>query len=342
PPAGGGGASQGNGNTGGRSFPGGQGSDYLPNGPESFPGGYTGGQVGTSLGGDFAALVGGDSADLGNVLSPTFGGENAQRLNRDLGVQQTGQFAAQQTQQTDANALSKSVVNRMNNALSLDSVLPSAIQGIPGQPKPSIVPPKQRAMEGVDTKFLSSQGQATPTDDGWMLPGASQLDDSEAVTNLAHGVKMQATMPKDVAHPVVGIEAFISCDLGPASNKTISLTTTMTCPDTGESISHTYEETIASSISRKSVQLLPTQLFQAAATEGRNITVEIVRKPNQGNDDADYSAVVINGIQVTNTVHNNQGRTQSSDLLPFSGDSLNTTDANASSLSLNSDADPLA
>lgn len=342
PPAGGGGASQGNGNTGGRSFPGGQGSDYLPNGPESFPGGYTGGQVGTSLGGDFAALVGGDSADLGNVLSPTFGGENAQRLNRDLGIQQTGQFAAQQTRQTDANALSKSVVNRMTGSLSLDSVLPSAIQGIPGQPKPTIVPPKQRAMEGVDTKFLSSQGQATPTDDGWMLPGASQLDDSEAVTNLAHGVKMQATMPKDVAHPVVGIEAFISCDLGPASNKTISLTTTMTCPDTGESISHTYEETIASSISRKSVQLLPTQLFQAAATEGRNITVEIVRKPNQGNDDADYSAVIINGIQVTNTVHNNQGRTQSSDLLPFSGDSLNTTDANASSLSLNSDADPLA
>ena len=115
------------------------------------------------------------SGGVGGVGGPNLDGVNRQRLNRDTGVQQDGQFNDQSLVETNINNLAESSLSRLTGSLNLDNLLPGAVLSIPGQPAPTVIAPKQRAMEGVDTQFVSSQGQATQTEDGWILPGASQL-----------------------------------------------------------------------------------------------------------------------------------------------------------------------
>ena len=238
-----------------------------------------------------------------------------------------------------SNSLDDALIQRLNNAMSVDNLLPSGIQGIPGQPRPTKIPQKTRAIEGIDTKFISSEGQAAQTDDGWVLPGASQLTDSEAITNLQHSLSMSATTPMDSSQPLIGMTASVSCEV--LADSTFSLTTTITCKETGESISHTHEEAMtaaANGISRKKIMLIPQQFFESAGVEGRNLSVSIVRKPNQGNDDANFSSVVIHGVQFENVVHNNQGTPATDNLAAFAGTDKETT---SDGLNLNSNSDPL-
>jgi len=146
-------------------------------------------------------------------------------------------------------------------------------------------------------------------------------------------------MPMDSAQPVIGMTAMISCDV--LADSTFSLTTTITCNDTGETITHTHEEAMtaaASGISRKTIALIPQQFFESAGVEGRSLSVSIVRKPNQGNDDANYSSVIIHGVQFENVVHNNQGTPATDNLAAFAGTGKNT---GSDGLNLNSDTNPL-
>ena len=338
----GGGGSESSG-TGGRSKgPGGDTGRYTPPTNDAFPFGYTGGQQGTEPGGDFPPLLGGVGDDLGGVSTPSLGGTNYQRLNTDTGIQQMGQSGALNNQQFNSNNLSDAVIRRLNNSMNMDNLLPNSIQGIPGQPKPMKLSPKVRAMEGVDTKFLSSEGQAAESSEGWVLPGASQLDDSEAVSNPVHSLTLQATTPMDAAHPVIGMTAVVSCEV--LSDSAFSLTTTITCEDTGETLSHTYTETMtaaANGISRKTIPLIPQQHFAAANVEGRTLSVSIVRTPNAGSDTANYSSVVIHGVQVQNIVHNNQGTPTTDALAAFAGNEKDTSDISGHSIDVNSNTDPL-
>jgi hypothetical protein len=340
---GGGGAGGNGGNTGGReNTPTGPVGDYIPPTTDNFPYGYTGGQQGTSAAETTPPLLGGIAADLGNVATPSLGGTNYLRLNTDTGIQQMGQSGDLGTREINSNNLNDGVIARINNKMSLDSVLPSGIQGIPGQPKPSKLPPKVRAIEGVDTKFVSARGQAAVTSGGWVLPGASQLDDAEAVTNPVHTLELSATTPMDAAHPVLGMNATVSCEV--LADTTFSLTTTITCPDTGETISHTYTEALtaaANGISRKTIPLIPQQFFAAANVEGRNLNVVISRSPNQGSDNAIYSSVVVHGVQMQNVVHNNQGTPSSESLSAFAGTEKDTSDTTGHSINVNSNTNPL-
>ena len=133
--------------------------------------------------------------------------------------------------------------------------------------------------------------------------------------------------------------ASVSCEV--LADSTFSLTTTITCKETGESIVHTHEEAMtaaAGGVSRKKIMLMPQQFFESAGVEGRNLSVSIVRKPNQGNDNANFSSVVIHGVQLENVVHNNQGTPATDNLAAFAGNEKETTSDN---LNLNSNDDPL-
>jgi hypothetical protein len=127
-------------------------------------------------------------------------------------------------------------------------------------------------------------------------------------------------------------------------DSSFSLTTTITSPDTGETISHTYTEALTAStngISRKSISLVPQQYFEAANVEGQALNVVISRSPNSGSDDALYSSVIVHGVQVQNVVHNNQGTPTTTALSPFSGNEINITDASATGIDVNSNTNPL-
>jgi hypothetical protein len=329
PPSGGG--------TGGRGKP--DPDEFTPPTNDLYPLGYTGGQRGTESIGATPPLRGGVGADLGGVQAPIRSGIDFIRLNNDTGVQQMGQEGALMSPSMGSNNLNDALIQRLNNAMSVDNLLPSGIQGIPGQPRPTKIPQKTRAIEGIDTKFTSSEGQAAQTDDGWVLPGASQLTDSEAVTNLQHSLAMSATTPMDSSQPVIGMTASVSCEV--LADSTFSLTTTITCKETGESITHTHEEAVTAAsngISRKKIMLMPQQFFESAGVEGRNLSVSIVRKPNQGNDNANFSSVVIHGVQFENVVHNNQGAPATDNLAAFAGAGKETT---SDGLNLNSNSDPL-
>jgi len=338
---GGTGGGGGSGGSGGGGFPGGgldgpgfPGGGLLP--PPGFgpDGGYLGPQQGTYTG------QGGIVGELGSVKTPSLGG-NVQRLNRDTGEQQFGQLGAHTSPEMGSNNITKNMTNKINDTMRMDSLVPNAIQGLPGQKPPIKIDPRIRAIEGIDTKFLSSEGQASETADGWMLPGASQLDDSEATTNQVNSLSVQATLPTDVATPNVGVTATVSCDLGPASDKVVELTTTVTCPDTGDTLENVVEISVASSITRQQVALLPLMKFDAANTAGRSLQITITRKPDQGNDTADYSALTIHNIQVESKAHNNQGTATNQKVQAFTGTEQTTDDTDELNLDIRSDASPI-
>jgi len=75
--------------------------------------------------------------------------------------------------------------------------------------------------------------------------------------------------------------------------------------------------------------------------EGRTLSVTIVRTPNAGSDTANYSSVVIHGVQVQNIVHNNQGTPTTDALTAFAGNEKDTSDVSGHSIDVNSNTDPL-
>ncbi len=252
-----------------------------------------------------------------------------------------GQGGSLTTPTTSANSIDKATLNKFNGTMSIDNLLPNGVQGIPGQPRPTKIPQKTRAMEGIDTKFLSAEGEAAETDGGWILPGASSVGLSEAITNIQHSLVLSGTVPMDSAQPVVGLTAFVSAEILDGDEK-FSLETTITCEDTGESLTHTHIEQVSPSanilVNRKQVTLIPQQFFASAGIEGRRLKATITRKPGQGTDTMLFSSVVIHGVQFENVVHNNQGTPATQNLNAFSGSALEST---SNGLNLNSDTNPL-
>lgn len=329
PPAGGGG-------TGGREG----GPTINPDTPDNFPFGYTGGQVGTQFSNTSPPLVGGVGADLGTVQTPVIGTEYL-RLNNDTGVQQMGQEGAMSTRTFSANNLDDTTLNKFNGTMSIDNLLPNGVQGIPGQPRPTRIPQKMRAMEGIDTKFVSAEGEAAETDGGWILPGVSGTGLSEAITKVQHSLTLSGTIPMDSAQPVIGLTAFVSAEILDGNEK-FTLETTITCEDTGESLTHTHTESLNPSagitVNRKQIMLIPQQFFASAGVEGRRLKATIARKPGQGVDTMDFSSVVVHGVQFENVVHNNQGTPATENLAAFAG---KEKDTNSGGFNVNSNTNPL-
>ena len=332
PPSGGGG-------TGGRE--GGPTAPYIPPTNDNFPFGYTGGQMGTQFSNTSPPLMGGVNADLGLTQTPLISGAEYLRLNNDTGVQQMGQEGSSIAPSFSANNLDETTANKFNGTMSIDNLLPNGVQGIPGQPRPSIIPQKTRAMEGIDTKFVSAEGEAAETDGGWILPGSSSVGLSEAITKIQHSLVLSGTIPMDSSQPVLGLTAFVSAEILDGDEK-FTLETTVTCEDTGESITHSHTEQVSPSngifVNRKQITLIPQQFFESAGVEGRRLKATITRKPAQGVDTMNFSSVVIHGVQFENVVHNNQGTPATENLAAFAGTSKDT---NSDGLNLNSDTNPL-
>lgn len=324
---------------GGTSGRGGDGGLSNPVTPQSFPFGYTGGQVGTSFSNTSPPLIGGTDADLGSVQTPTFSGMDYLRLNNDTGIQQMGQEGAMITPSFSANSIDETTTNKFNGSMSLDNLLPNGVQGIPGQPRPAKIPQKTRAMEGIDAKFVSAEGEAAETNDGWILPGVATVGLSEAIDNVQHSLTLSATIPMDSAQPVLGLTAYVSAEVLDGE-KYFELDTTITCEDTGESISHFTNQLVTQStpLTHQKIELVPQQFFESAGVEGRRLKATIVRKPNQGSDDMQYSSVIIHGVHFENVVHNNQGTPATQNLEAFAG---NDKDNNLDGVDLTSGSNPL-
>ena len=325
------------GGTGGR-----DGDDtYIPPTNDNFPFGYTGGQVGTDIGNNIAPIMGGVAADLGAVQKPLFSGTEYIRLNNDTGIQQMGQEGAMGVKSFNANNLDETTVNKFNGTMSIDNLLPNGVQGIPGQPRPAKIPQKTRAMEGIDTKFVSAEGEAAETDGGWILPGMSSVGLSEAITKVQHSLTLSGTIPMDSAQPVLGLTAFVSAEIIDGDEK-FTLETTITCEDTGETITHSHTERVSPSngvlVNHKQITLIPQQFFESAGVEGRRLKATITRKPAQSVDTMNFSSVVIHGVQFENVVHNNQGTPATQNLAPFSGTNKDTT---SGGFNVNSGTNPL-
>lgn len=314
---------------------------YIPPTNDNFPFGYTGGQTGTQFSNTSPPLVGGVSADLGLTQTPLLSGTEYLRLNNDTGVQQMGQEGSSIAPSFSANNMDETTMNKSNGTMSIDTLLPNGVQGIPGQPRPTRIPQKTRAMEGIDTKFVSAEGEAAETDGGWILPGASTVGLSEAITKVQHSLTLSGTIPMDSAQPVIGLTAFVSAEILDGDEK-FTLETTLTCEDTGESLTHTHTESLEPSagitVNRKQITLIPQQFFASAGVEGRRLKATITRKPGQGVDDMNFSSVVIHGVQFENVVHNNQGTPTSENLAAFAG---TVKDSTSDNLNLNSDTNPL-
>ena len=333
PPSGGGG-------TTGR----GRGDDDVGNKPtpEVFPFGYRGGQTGVADTNGSPPLVGGSDGDLGGVSTPLKTGMDYLRLNHDTGVQQMGQEGAMITPSFSANNLDITTTNKFNGSMSLDNLLPNGVQGIPGQPRPAKLAQKTKGLAGIDAKFVSAEGEAAETDEGWILPGSSTIGLSEASTNVQHSLNLYGTVPMDSAQPVIGLSAYVSAEILDGEQY-FTLETTITCEDTGESITHTHTQLVTqigglSMVNHRQITLLPQQYFASAGVEGRRLKATITRKPGQGVDNMLFSSVVVHGVQFENVVHNNQGKPTTEGLAAFAG---NEKDNTSDGLNLNTGTNPL-
>jgi hypothetical protein len=352
----GGGGSEGGGGTAGRSGDGDLGGPpYEPPfkpeggpgswGPGGEGGGYTGGMTGSTndtwTDPGFTDTTNtptspGLQTEEGSKAKPTETGSNKERLNYDTGVKQAGQEGGQDSVKQTTNNMSHSTRRITKGFLDLDKHMKGAKQIVPGQPKAKPMPPRTRSLGDLDIGI--DDGQTTEVSDGWILPGASQLDDSEAVTNQINTVTLSATLPLDLATPVVGIDAIISVDLGPTTNKVIELITTVECPDDGTSQSNTITHTITgSSITREKLILFPIQYFAAASTPGRTLKVSITRKPDQGSDTADYSSVILHSVLVNSRTFNNQGQLGADLIQGIVGDEAMTLDLTGINVKQNTD-----
>ena len=140
---------------------------------------------------------------------------------------------------------------------------------------------------------------------------------------------------------MLGLTAFVSAEILDGDEK-FTLETTITCEDTGETITHSHTEQVSPSLSiavnHKQITLIPQQFFASAGVEGRRLKATITRKPAQGVDTMNFSSVVVHGVQFENVVHNNQGEPATQNLAPFSGTNKDTT---SGGFNVNSGTNPL-
>ena len=213
-------------------------------------------------------------------------------------------------QESGMAALSPAVVNRITGRMNVNDVsVSSGSFSILGQEKPPAPTNTQRSIEGLDSSISPSSSGATMTEEGWVFPG---IVDPETSNRFTHTQRLNIRVPDDVADEIITVSG--SYTMGGTGSDTAVITVTVTCEETGSSISRSLN--LSGDENRRDV-VFATGLLDGVSTGGNNVTVEVKRTPASGDDDATYSAVILNNIRVNFQRFSTKGFAQGDAFRPY-------------------------
>jgi len=238
---------------------------------------------------------------FGGGLGSSVGG--LQQLSTSSNVRDEQSQFAGLSSNSMAKSLSRGLKGRADFAS--DRASSNATWGVLGSKTTGKASSFDRAIDGLDSA-MSSSGSAIATSEGFTLAGIS--DPEAGAQGETHSHSMNVRVPNDASTGYVSVLASVSLE-SVSGGGNAELTTTVTCSETGSSISNT--KIISQGSNNSNVILLPTTFLDGASTANNTLTVTFERKPAQGNDNAGYQSLVIHNVSVNVRRYNNPTIAQS-------------------------------
>ena len=148
----------------------------------------------------------------------------------------------------------------------------------------------QRAVDGIGNDIQAASSTAFSSEEGMVFTGIVNPESSNRYTQ-SHA--MSVKVPDDVSNELVTIGGLYSLG-GDGTTKAV-LTATVTCVETGATFSR--DVSLSGNQERKAFPVITTNLT-GADVAGNTISVTMKRTPGTGDDDADYSSLIIHNISV--------------------------------------------
>jgi len=256
------------------------------------------------------------SPDPSPAIPPSSGGGDAVNPRPALPPPTVGGGSSQtnNNQGYDVNMMSNAALRVIKGraSFSSDTHASAGSWGIIGQKKPSVALSSDRDIDGIDSILSTGEGVAMKTNEGFVLAGITDSESGEQ--GEIHTHSMTVRVPNDISTGIVGLEGALTLDTISSGGSAL-ITTTITCKETGQSISQ--NTTVAMGTSRESTTLLTTQNLDGAETAGNTLVIEISRSPARSGDSAPYQSLVIHNTSVKmrrNSIHSNA---QSDNFKPY-------------------------
>ena len=172
----------------------------------------------------------------------------------------------------------------------LENGLSESSFGILGQKR--VAPPMntQRAVDGLGNNMQAASATALTSDEGMVFTGIVNPESTNRFTQIH---TMSVKVPDDVSDEILTVGGFYSLG-GDGTTKAV-LTVEASCVETGATDSRTI--TLSGNKEQQSFPLLTTSL-SGASTVGNTIKITIKRTPATGDDDANFSSLVVHNIAV--------------------------------------------
>jgi hypothetical protein len=201
-----------------------------------------------------------------------------------------------------SNAFSPSAYSNLSGRMNMGDGGDSETQwGILGQNKPPIPQNTQRSIDGLDTSIKPSSATAVTSNEGFVLPGIVDPDTSNRYT---HTQTINVRVPDDVADEMISVDCNYS--VGGTVSDTAVLDVTVKCLETGSTLSRVVN--ISGNKDKKNMNLIGTSPLSGVGVKNNNIKITIERTAGSGDDDANFSSVVIHSVKVTFQRFSTKGR----------------------------------
>jgi hypothetical protein len=148
----------------------------------------------------------------------------------------------------------------------------------------------QRAVDGIGNDIQAASATAFSSSEGMIFTGIVNPESNNRYTQT-HA--MSVKVPDDVSDEVITVGGLYSLG-GDGTTKAV-LTVEAQCVETGASISRTIN--LSGNQEKRSFPIVAASLT-GADVAGNTISVTMKRTPATGDDDADYSSLILHNISV--------------------------------------------
>lgn len=148
----------------------------------------------------------------------------------------------------------------------------------------------QRAVDGLGNDIQAASATAFSSSEGMIFTGIVNPESNNRFTQTH---SMSVKVPDDVSDEILTINGMYSLG-GDGTTKAV-LTVDLECLETGSTATRTI--TLSGNKEKQSFPIMTTSL-NGASTAGNTISVSIKRTPATGDDDANFSSLVVHNIAV--------------------------------------------
>ncbi len=162
--------------------------------------------------------------------------------------------------------------------------------GILGQKRSPPPMNTQRAVDGIGNNMQATSSTTLTSDEGMVFTG---IVNPESANRFTQTHTMSVKVPDDVSDEILTVGGFYS--LGGNGTTKAVLTIEASCVETGASNTRTM--TLSGNKEKQSFPMLTASL-SGASTVGNTIKITMKRTPATGDDDANFSSLVVHNVSV--------------------------------------------